>query len=122
MKPAEAPLTLSCKHGTTRSYSVYRCRCETCRSAHRRRCYARKLKRKYGITSEEKAVLLARQNGVCAICGRPETANNKTQLCVDHNHRTGFVRGLRRLGYFENGDRLARLLAYLGISIDREPW
>ena len=37
------------------------------------------------------------QNGVCAICGKPETKvqYGKIQpLTVDHNHETGKVRGL----------------------------
>lgn len=38
------------------------------------------------------------QNGVCAICGKPETEKsrkgNVRSLHVDHNHDTGKVRGL----------------------------
>jgi hypothetical protein len=39
------------------------------------------------------------QNGVCAICGKPETAvNTKTgniqRLSIDHDHKTGKIRGL----------------------------
>lgn len=32
------------------------------------------------------------QNGSCAICGKKETESKK--LVVDHNHKTGKVRGL----------------------------
>lgn len=43
----------------------------------------------YGLSDEDHAALLQQQDGVCAVCreeGRP--------LVVDHNHRTGAVRGL----------------------------
>jgi len=57
------------------------------------------LKRTYGITLEQYNKLFESQNGVCAICGKPETdTNNRTnkviQIAVDHNHQTGNVRGL----------------------------
>lgn len=44
-----------------------------------------------GVTDEEYAAMLERQGGGCAICG----ATPKTRrLHVDHDHRTGGVRGL----------------------------
>jgi hypothetical protein len=46
---------------------------------------------------EQYEELLRQQNGVCAICGRPEirTYNGKVKnLSVDHDHETGEVRGL----------------------------
>lgn len=54
-------------------------------------------KRVYGITSEEYAELLVKQDGVCAVCFRPETNTFRgriKQLSVDHNHLTGNIRGL----------------------------
>jgi RNA polymerase subunit RPABC4/transcription elongation factor Spt4 len=42
--------------------------------------------------------LLEKQNYLCAICGKPETSKNSVglvqQLSVDHDHRTGKIRGL----------------------------
>ena len=57
------------------------------------------LKKVYGISIEDYKQLFKKQNGVCAICNEPETqVHNKTKqvlnLCVDHDHDTGFVRGL----------------------------
>lgn len=47
----------------------------------------------YGITSEQYWALYEAQGGVCAICQRAKgTARRK--LSVDHNHKTGEVRGL----------------------------
>lgn len=48
------------------------------------------LKNSYGISLEEYSKMLEKQSGVCAICGRKD----KTTLCVDHDHKTGKVRGL----------------------------
>jgi len=60
-----------------------------------RRC---QLKKKFGITLEEYDRLLEQQSGVCAICGQPETSEDFggsiRRLAVDHNHKTGEVRGL----------------------------
>ena len=53
--------------------------------------------RNYGLTAEGYAQLLLLQNGVCAICRKPETHHNQhglIPLSVDHNHATGKVRGL----------------------------
>ncbi len=41
--------------------------------------------------------MLEEQNGVCAICGKPETKifkNKVISLAVDHDHKTGKVRSL----------------------------
>lgn len=57
------------------------------------------LKYKYGIGIKEYGEMLAAQNGVCAICERPERfVAIKTgllqKLVVDHCHKTGKIRGL----------------------------
>lgn len=46
----------------------------------------------YGLTPQEYEEMVERQNGVCAICGFPESAGKL--LGVDHCHRTGKVRQL----------------------------
>lgn len=53
--------------------------------------------RKYGITVEQYEEMHIEQNGLCAICGKPETMIKKkrvVRLSVDHNHKTGETRGL----------------------------
>lgn len=68
-------------------------------TAERSRAY--NLRVNFGMTVDEYEVLLAEQGGVCAICGSPP---KKVRLAVDHDHKTGMVRGLlcgqcnRRLG------------------------
>jgi len=52
---------------------------------------------KFGITLAEYDAMFEAQDGVCAICGKPETrkyGETVTRLCVDHNHATGKVRSL----------------------------
>lgn len=57
-----------------------------------------KLKHKYNLTLEDYNKLWEQQNGLCTICGNPETAKHQSgttlNLAVDHNHETGKVRGL----------------------------
>ena len=60
---------------------------------------SRLLKHEYGITLAEYEVLFTKQNGVCAICERPEKTIDKKQnkarrLAVDHCHSTNKIRGL----------------------------
>jgi len=47
--------------------------------------------RKYGINTKQFELLFLMQKGVCAICGRPP---KKYRLNVDHDHKSGRVRGL----------------------------
>jgi hypothetical protein len=53
----------------------------------------------YGITLNEYHKLSEEQNNLCLICGNEEIVidkrlNKKRSLAVDHNHKTGKVRGL----------------------------
>lgn len=82
----------------------------------RREIERRSLLKKYGLTLEEYEELLAEQDGVCAICLRRPS----TSLHVDHDHRTGHVRGLLcgrcnpAIGLFaESPSLLARAMEYL---------
>lgn len=51
----------------------------------------RRYKRLYGISVEEYDKMLEFQDGKCAICHKPP--KNK-RLAVDHDHKTGIIRGL----------------------------
>jgi len=66
-------------------------------AASRKARYATNIKSKYGITIEQYDEKFEAQDGLCAICGKPETRTHKgvpMRLCVDHNHDTGEVRKL----------------------------
>lgn len=51
------------------------------------------LKKKFGLTREELEQIRAAQNNGCAICGKNRSSAKK-DLCVDHCHITGKIRGL----------------------------
>jgi len=74
--------------------------------------------RRYGMTPEQYARLLAAQNGVCAICATPPGVRHG--LSVDHDHNTGRVRALlcaacnAGIGQFrERPDVMYRAIRYL---------
>ena len=66
--------------------------------AHRKyKHYIQNLEKKFGLTHEEYQKMFYEQNGVCAICGKPETAvraGSTLRLAVDHDHKTGRNRSL----------------------------
>lgn len=64
--------------------------CPACRP-HNYLLYDCLLRKKYGITFQDYNEILRVQNGVCKVCGRKP---GKRRLHVDHNHKTGKVRGL----------------------------
>jgi hypothetical protein len=56
-----------------------------------------RLLRDYGMTLADYDAMLTRQNGGCALCGiKPEdqAARYTKYLHIDHDHKTGKVRGL----------------------------
>ena len=74
------------------------------------------LKTKYGLTPEQYKTLMQVQNGVCAICKKQDYR----LLSVDHDHKTGKIRGLLcqacnyGLGCFEDDSlRLMHAVLYL---------
>jgi len=62
------------------------------------------IKRKYNLTQEEYKTLIDSVGNKCEIC------NSKSNLCIDHCHKTGRIRGIlcRRcnitLSYIESND------------------
>src|SRR3954463_3846538 len=52
------------------------------------------LKKKFGITPEQYGEMLLQQGGVCAICRVGTTCLRGHTMPVDHDHKTGKVRGL----------------------------
>jgi hypothetical protein len=100
------------------------------RKAYNKARYPRKhrnwvLKSTYGITVDDYDALMEQQNGVCAICLKPETVigsgGEVKALAVDHCHKTNRVRGLlcnncnRALGLLNDEiDLLRAAVGYLG--------
>lgn len=80
----------------------------------------RGLIRRYGITEAAYNKLLAEQGGVCKICGRPPTKGVSKVLQVDHDHKSGSIRGLLchgcnvgLSGFEDNRDFLMAAISYL---------
>lgn len=74
---------------------------------------------KYNISEEEFNNLKFEQNNKCAICKETQR-NPKDELCIDHDHTTGKVRGLLchrcniGLGFLKDNENLIeKLLSYL---------
>lgn len=100
-------------------------RCKSCVAAAENE-RAKYLQRLYGLSKDDYASMLLRQGGVCAICGRsPEV--QRRRLGVDHDHRTGQIRGLLCsacnagiAGLREDPELFAAALRYLGRFRDVE--
>ena len=60
----------------------------------RRHSRANKYKNKYGITIEDYDRMLEDQGGRCAICRTNDPGGSGSRFAVDHDHKTGKVRGL----------------------------
>ena len=57
----------------------------------------RHLSMKFGLTEDDYLKLLETQDHGCAICGSPTSVfgrNKDNRLAVDHDHKTGRIRGL----------------------------
>ena len=85
-----------------------------------RRNRRKHLFRKHRLTIAQYDQMLQAQGGVCAICHQPEMVERNRHLAVDHDHRTGRIRGLlclrcnRGLGLFlDLPERLRAAASYL---------
>jgi hypothetical protein len=83
---------------------------------------ATKRKNKYGLTANQFIALNEAQGGLCKLCSAFPTGRRK-HLSVDHDHKTGKVRGLlcnncnHGLGHFhDNPEILKKAIAYLAAS------
>ena len=60
---------------------------QTDKSKYLKRIY--EIGKKYDLSEEEYRILMDTHKGCCGICGK-----SLEKPCVDHNHSTGFIRGL----------------------------
>lgn len=75
--------------------------------------------RTYGITYAQYLQLLDKAGGVCQLCGKSPEENGQA-LAVDHNHKTGEIRGVlcrycnhRVVGRHTDPDLLRRMAEYV---------
>lgn len=83
-----------------------------------------RLQRQYSITEEQYEAIFRKQDGRCGICS---CRQHYQRLAVDHDHKTGMVRGLlcvqcnRGLGrFFDSALRLRAAATY--IERAQETW
>jgi hypothetical protein len=87
-------------HTKRENGDIYRIHCNDCRSKARKTNYDADynansmLKKLYGITLGDYDQMVEKQNGKCAICESTEPKSNGARFAVDHDHKTGKVRGL----------------------------
>jgi hypothetical protein len=88
---------------------------------HQEESWANDIRYRFGLTSVKYYAILKDQGGVCKICGNPPKGKQK-RLCVDHDHKTGVIRGLlcehcnRGLGCFKDDPALlGTAMDYLGV-------
>jgi len=120
------------RHFTTVSYHGKYCSYECQRKSEPFKVGKRKheLSKKFNLTVEEYEKMLEAQEGKCAICGEKETMTRngkEPRLSVDHDHKTGKVRGLlcnscnNGLGRFKDDtDLIKKAIAYLTKSLPAE--
>ena len=104
-------------------------RCKECTKAYSRQWKkdnpeahrSHNLKYAYGITTEQYGLILQEQNYQCMIC-KADQCNTGQNFAVDHDHKTGAVRGLlcqacnTALGKFkDNPELLRRAARYLEV-------
>src|SRR6266542_47593 len=83
--------------------------------------FRNKIKQKFNLSIEDYHNLLEKQDFKCAICKTDKSnAKNKKSLCLDHDHKTGKVRGFlchscnRGLGSFkDSSEALTEAIKYL---------
>jgi hypothetical protein len=92
--------------------------CKKCQHIHsikpERQIDSRKSKlKKFGLTDEDYVKLFIKQNGRCYLCREKVEGN----FCIDHNHKTGKVRGLlcswcnKGIGFLQDNPELLRRAA-----------
>lgn len=89
---------------------------------------ARARQRNYGMTQAEYDAMLEKQHGKCACCGRSNSGSamngGYAPLFVDHDHKTGKIRGLLchqcniALGMLgDSQERIEQLLTYIRTNL-----
>ena len=79
IEPMKGRKNINYKHGKTGSSEMF---------------LRKNLKRVYGITLEQKREIYELQDGKCSICSKPIEFSGKLGSHLDHNHKSGKIRGL----------------------------
>jgi hypothetical protein len=122
------------KQAGSRMKDGHRNKCKECRGEERRERYAndpehwkviksQNLKSWYGMTLDQWNQMFMDQKGCCAICEEHVSKLKTKELCVDHDHSTGEIRGLlchscnRGIGLLKDSPEiLSKTLVYFNRS------
>ena len=87
-----------------------------------------RLQSQYGLSLNDVAKILDKQHGRCPICGKRLPRKYGPQMAIDHDHKTGKVRGIlchrcnQGLGFFrDNTQLLTNAIKYLTRDQDQQP-
>lgn len=94
-----------------------------CKECHRKQSKLSSIERNFGISITKFKSMEKAQGGTCAICGKKESRRRRgtvVRLAIDHNHKTGEIRGLlctrcnTAIGLFDDCPKLLKkAIAYL---------
>jgi hypothetical protein len=93
--------------------------CELCSAARKKSSTLASSLKEFGLTIKDYETLLKKQRGKCAIC-KGHSGRKGSRFAVDHDHKTGKVRGLlclqcnTKLGWVETNNNA--VLKYLATS------
>jgi len=79
------------KSYTDKPVTCYKRKCQNTTYYNYTRIYDRQIRTKYGITAAQYDEMFKAQGGVCYFCG---ASTGQRRLNIDHDHKTGRVRGL----------------------------
>lgn len=88
---------------------------------------SKKIKWSSRFFEKERGAFFKAQNGACAICKKPQSMF-KRRLNLDHNHKTGQLRGLlcyycnRRVVGRHTYESAFKLLEYLQVELPKKPY
>ena len=116
----------ACEHCSVKFLSRYfkQCYCEICCPNICKKTYQLAFRRLriYGLSQPEFEVMWEKQKGLCFLCDKALFGNGIEKINVDHDHQSGYVRGLLctmcniDVGFIEKfvlKNRLNQLLSYI---------
>ena len=81
------------------------------------------LRKRYGITHEQREALIEAQKFTCPACGEPFDKDNLHRLHIDHVHGTKTIRGILHAGcntalghFYDSVEGLTRALVYVSMG------
>ncbi len=113
------------KSWVSRNLDLHRQMCREWTANNRNHIRDNELKREFGMAPDQYDAILVAQGGHCRFCSR--TPLKYKSLAVEHNHKTGVIRGIVCVNHNnmirhveENLGRLSEIVNYLASDILKE--